>query len=164
MRTGELPPRLWQDLFGLLLTLLALIVAAKLAIPRPSPQFTTLPTAQCDPQRESCRLVLPGNLQLDLHLTGNPVSPNQPFNIEITGADPRIRLLSQELRGIEIEMGSPLAAFAADADGNYRSPANIPICTVSSMTWRLAVRLEVAGQYIEWPLLFQTNTTPSSPA
>ena len=154
-----LPARVWQDVFGLLLTLLALIVVGKLAVPRTLPAPTVLAQAQCDPQHERCRLSLPGDLQLELHLADAPVVPNQSFSIEIV-ADPRIRLLSQEIRGIELDMGSPPANFSQEADGHYRSPANIPLCTTSRMTWRLAIRFEVDGQTLEWPLLFTTETEP----
>ena len=154
-----LPARVWQDVFGLLLTLLALIVVGKLAVPRTLPAPTILEQAQCDPQHERCRLVLPGNLQLELHLAGAPVVPSQSFAVEVV-ADPRIRLHTQEIRGIELEMGSPSAAFSQEADGHYRSPANIPLCTTSRMTWRLAIRFELDGQTLEWPLLFTTETEP----
>ena len=154
-----LPARVWQDVFGLLLTLLALIVVGKLAVPRTLPAPTVLAQAQCDPQHERCHLSLPDDLQLELHLADAPVVPNQSFSIEIV-ADPRIRLLSQEIRGIELDMGSPPANFSQEADGHYRSPANIPLCTTSRMTWRLAIRFELDGQTLEWPLLFTTETEP----
>ena len=155
-----LPARVWQDVFGLLLTLLALIVVGKLAVPRTLPPPTVLAQAQCDPQHERCRLVLPGDLQLEVHLADAPVVPSQSFNIDIV-ADPRIHLHAQEIRGIELDMGSPSTAFSRDAGGHYSSPANIPLCTSSRMTWRLAIRFEADGQYLEWPLLFTTETEPS---
>ncbi len=157
--TDALPPRVWQDVFGLLFTLLALVIVGKLAVPRTLPPPTVLAQANCEPQHESCRLILPGDLQLELRLTGTPVVPSQPFSLEIV-ADPRIRLLSQEIRGIELDMGSPAAAFSREGDGPYRSPANIPLCTTSRMTWRLAIRFEADGQILEWPLLFMTETEP----
>lgn len=155
---GPLPPRLWQDIFGLLFTLLALVIAAKLAIPRPQPAPTPLPVATCDLQRESCRLVLPGNGSFDLRLAAAPVAPNRPFSVEFSGASAGIRPLSQEIRGVEIDMGSPSAAFSVDSGGTYRSVANIPLCTLQRMTWRLTVRFESAGQWFEWPLIFQTGS------
>ncbi len=154
-----LPPRAWQDLFGLLLTLLALVIVGKLAIPRILPPPTVLAVADCDPQHESCHLVLPNEQWLALRLTGAPVSPTRPFSVEIS-PDSHIRLLSQEISGIELDMGSPVAGFSQMADGQYRSPANIPLCSSKRMTWRLAVRFEVDGQYLEWPVRFTTETEP----
>ncbi len=75
--------------------------------------------------------------------------------------DPRIHLLSQEIRGIELDMGSPPAAFIQLTGNQYLSPANIPVCTNNRMTWRLAIRFEVDGQILEWPLLFTTETEPA---
>lgn len=152
------PARLWQDLLGVLFTLLALVIAAKLAIPKALPPATLLPAGNCDLQREDCRLLLPGDLLLEVRLSTRRVVPNQAFTVDVVHADARIRPLAQEIRGIELDMGSPPAAFSADAGGHLRSPARIPLCTTSRMTWRLALRLDVDGKLLEWPLFFQTGT------
>ena len=81
--------------------------------------------------------------------------------VDVVHADAGIRPLAQEIRGIELDMGSPPAAFSADTVGHLRSPARIPLCTTSRMTWRLALRLDVDGKLLELPLFFQTGTDTS---
>jgi hypothetical protein len=146
------------DLIGLLLTLLALVVAWKLAVPRTVPAIPTLPPTACDLQREGCRLTLGDNARVDLRIPGRPIVPNQPFVIEANVAGGNVRLLEVEVRGIEVDIGSPPTTFASAEDGAYRTQLNLPLCTTSRMTWQMTVLLMIDGRYQRWPLQFHTET------
>jgi hypothetical protein len=149
--------RAGHDLIGLLLTLLALVVAGKLAIPRELPPPIELPPAACDLQRQDCRLALPGGGAIELRLPERPVAPNRAFVVEGRSEGKNVRLLSLSLQGVELGMDGTPATFVPEADGTYRARTGIPLCTVSRMTWRMRVRLGVDGQSYEWPLLFRTE-------
>ncbi len=151
--------RAGHDLIGLLLTLLALVVAGKLAVPRTLPPPIELPPAACDLQRQDCRLLLPGGA-IELRLPERPVAPNRPFVVEGRSEGKGVRLLSLSLQGIELSMDGTPAAFAREDDGAYRARTGIPLCTESRMTWRMRVRLDIDGQGYEWPLLFRTEGGP----
>ncbi len=114
------------DLVGLLLTVLALLVAYKLTRPPPVIPVTDLPAATCDLQREACRLDLPGGASLELHIVGRPIRPNQPFVVEARSDDGALQPLDMALRGVEIEMASPAKAFQPDGHGNYRVETALP--------------------------------------
>jgi hypothetical protein len=146
------------DLIGLLLTLLALVIAWKLAAPRPAMPIPTLPLSACDLQRESCRLTLADATRVDLSIPGRPVVPNQPFVVEGSVAGGDVRLLEVEVRGIEVEIGSPPTAFASADDGAYRTRLDLPLCATSRMTWQMTVLLMIDGRYRKWPLRFHTET------
>lgn len=145
------------DLVGLLLTVLALLVAYKLTRPPPVIPVTDLPAATCDLQRETCRLALPGGKRLELRIVGRPIRPNQPFVVEAQSDDGALQPLDIALRGVEIEMSSPAKGFQPDGKGGYRAETTLPICTVSRMTWEVSVRLEADGQHLRWPLFFVTE-------
>ena len=160
--TPSAPPRSASpalgDLIGLLLTLLALVVAWKLAVPRAAPAIPTLPAAACDLQREDCQLALGKNIRVDLRIPGRPIVPNQPFVIEASVAGGDVRLLEVEVQGVEVDIGSPPTVFAIADDGTYRTQLNLPLCTTSRMTWQMTVLLLIDGRYRKWPLRFQTET------
>ena len=125
--TPSAPPRSASpalgDLIGLLLTLLALVVAWKLAVPRAVPAIPTLPAAACDLQREDCRLTLGDNSRVDLRIPGRPIVPNQPFVIEASVAGGDVRLLEVEVQGVEVNIGSPPTVFASAEDGDLPDTA-----------------------------------------
>ena len=72
------------DLFGFLLTLLALVIAWKLAVPRPAMPVATLPVAACNVQRESCQLTLGDATRIDLRIS-EVLNPRPGDGIEIDG-------------------------------------------------------------------------------
>ena len=156
-QTLPLPAR-FADLPGLLLTLLALLVAYKLGVPQPPPPVTSLPTALCDLQRENCRLTLPGNLTVDLKIADRPAVPNQTFVLEAATNDERIRLIKLEMQGLDVEMSGAPIAFDAFGAGFFRTRAGFPVCTVRRMTWQMNVGLTVDNQHLNWPLRFQTES------
>ncbi len=145
------------DLLGLLLTVLALVVAYKLARPLPPIPVSELPAATCDLQRETCRLDLPGGRSLELHIAGRPIRPNQPFVVEARSDDGSLQPLDIALRGVDIQMASPTQAFQPDGRGGYRAETALPVCTVSRMTWEASVQLQVGGERLRWPLFFVTE-------
>ena len=159
--TPSAPPRSASpalgDLIGLLLTLLALVVAWKLAVPRAAPAIPTLPAAACDLQREDCQLALGDNIRVDLRIPGRPIIPNQPFVIAADVAGD-VRLLEVEVQGVEVDIGTPPTAFTSLEYGAYRTQLNLPLCTTSRMTWQMTVLLMIDGRYRKWPLRFQTKT------
>jgi len=146
------------DLIGLLLTLLALVVAWKLAVPRPAAPIATLPPAACDLQRESCRLTLGDNTRVELRIPGRPIIPNQTFVIEGNVAGGDVRLLEVDVQGVEVDIGTPPTTFISTGNGAYRTQLNLPLCTTSRMTWQMTVLLMVDGHYRKWPLRFHTET------
>jgi hypothetical protein len=160
--TAPAPPRSASaglgDLIGFLLTLLALVVAWKLAVPRPATPIAILPAAACDLQRESCRLTLGDNTRVDLRIPGRPVVPNQPFVIEANVAGGDVRLLEVDVQGVEVDIGTPPTAFASAENGAYRTQLNLPLCTTNRMTWQMTVLLMIDGRYQRWPLRFHTET------
>lgn len=155
---GAAPPRLAQDLLGFLLTLLALLIAFKMTRPISPPQLTLLPPASCDLQREPCQLTLPSNLRVTLSVPGRPIAPNQSFVIEARSEQGRIQLLSAQIHGVETPLTGNVAAFSDRGDDSFSARGNIPLCTTSRMNWQLRVLLRLDGQYLEWPLPFQTET------
>ena len=146
------------DLVGLLLTVLALIVAYKLTRPPPVIPITDLPAATCDLQRETCHLALPGGQSLELHLDGRPVRPNQPFVVTVRSDSDTLRPLEISMRGIEIEMRSAAQPFQADGNGAYQATTTLPICTVNRMTWEVSVILQAGGERLRWPLFLVTES------
>lgn len=150
--------RVLGDLIGVLLTLLVLVIAWKLAVPRTVPAIPTLPLAACDLQRESCHLTLGDNARVDLHIPGRPIVPNQPFVIEANAAGGDVRLLEVDVQGIEVDIGTPPTTFASIENGAYRTQLTLPLCTSSRMTWQMTVLLIIDGHYQKWPLRFQTET------
>lgn len=146
------------DLIGLLLTLLALVIAWKLAVPRALPAIPSLPQAACDPQRESCRLTLDDDTRVELRIPDRPIVPNQPFVVEASVAGGAARLLQVEVGGVEVDIASAPAAFAPVASTSYRAQLSLPICTTNRMTWQMTVLLMSDGHYLKWPLRFQTET------
>jgi hypothetical protein len=160
--TPSAPPRSASpalgDLIGLLLTLLALVVAWKLAVPRAAPAIPTLPPVACDLQREDCHLTLGDNSRVDLRIPGRPIVPNQAFVIEAGVAGGDVRLLEVEVQGVEVDVGTPPTAFVSTEYGAYRTQLNLPLCTTSRMTWQMTVLLMIDGRYRKWPLRFQTKT------
>lgn len=160
--TTSAPPRSTSpalgDLIGFLLTLLALVVAWKLAVPRTAPAIPTLPAATCNLQREDCQLALGDNGRVDLRIPGRPIVPNQPFVIEASVAGGDVRLLEVEVQGVEVDIGTPPTAFASAENGTYRTQLNLPLCTTSRMNWQMTVLLLIDGRYRKWPLRFQTDT------
>lgn len=151
-----LSPAAWQDLLGLLFVALTLLVAGKLAVPRPAVPVTTLPLAACDLQREACRLRLPDGGSIELAVAGPAISPSQPF--VLTGHSDRndVRLLELAIRGVEQDLSSAPRPFRSAGNGAFRADASLPLCTVSRMTWQLSVLLEADGRRLRWPLRFQT--------
>ena len=145
------------DLVGLLLTVLALVVAYKLMRPPPVVPVRDLPAATCDLQRESCRLDLPSGATLELNVARRPLHPAQPFVVAASSSADLVPL-TIAIRGIEIEMASPAQAFQPDGGGAYRAETALPVCTVSRMTWEVSVVLEAAGQRLRWPLFFATES------
>ena len=145
------------DLVGLLLTVLALVVAYKLTRPPPVVPVRDLPTATCDLQRESCRLTLPGGAMLELTVAGRPLRPALPLFVAARSSGD-LMPLTIAIRGIEIEMASATQAFQPDGSGAYRAEAALPLCTVSRMTWEVSVVLETDGGRLRWPLLFTTES------
>lgn len=146
------------DLLGLLFTLLALLVAYKLAVPRPAAPVATLPPAACDLQRETCRVQLADNSSIELRIPGRPVVPNRTFIIEGSIAGGKIELLEVDVRGVDIDVSSPPAAFARSAGAHYRAEINLPFCTASRMVWQITVLLLNDGRTLKWPLQFHTET------
>ena len=152
-----------SDLLGLLLTLLALVIAWKLAVPRPAAPVATLPVATCDLQRESCRLTLDDatgiDLRIDMHLPERPIVTNQPFTIEghVTGS--AVRLLAAEVHGVDVDVGTPPSAFTGIGNDTYRTLLSLPFCTTSRTTWQMTILLSIDGRDLQWPLQFQTETT-----
>lgn len=145
------------DLVGLLLTVLALVVAYKLTRPPPVIPVTDLPAATCDPQREPCRLTLPGGAMLELTFAGRPLRPALPFVVAARSSADLVPL-TIAIRGIEIEMASPAQAFQPDGSGAYRAESALPVCTVSRMTWEVSVVFEANGERLRWPLFFATES------
>jgi hypothetical protein len=153
------PPAALIDLVGLLLSLLALVVAYKLTRPPPAVPVTDLPPAACDLQRETCRLELPGKQALELRIPDRPVRPNQAFVVEArSDGDAQFRPLALAIRGIEIKMDSATTNFEPDGSGGYRVRTYLPVCTVSKMTWEISVVLEADRQHLRWPLLITTES------
>ncbi len=146
------------DLVGLLLTVLALVVAYKLTRPAPAIPVTDLPAATCDLQRETCRLTLPGGQSLELRLDGQPVHPNRPFVVEARSDSDSLRPVEISMHGIEIEMSSTAQPFQAIGDGAYRAAAMLPICTVKRMTWEVSVILQAGSERWRWPLVLVTES------
>ena len=159
---GAAPGGGFGDLLGLLLTLLALVIVWKLAVPRPAAPVATLPVAACDLQRESCRLTLDDvtgiDLRIDLHLPERPIVPNQPFTIEghVTGST--VRLLAAEVRGVDVDVGTPPGTFSGAGNDTYRALLSLPFCTTSRTTWQMTILLSIDGRDLKWPLQFQTET------
>jgi hypothetical protein len=151
-----------QDLLGFLLTLLALLIAFKLARPITPPRLTLLPPASCDLQRETCQLTLPGKLHVTLSVPGRPIVPNQSFVIEARGEHGRIELLSAQMHGVETPLSGDVAAFSDRGDDSFSTRVNIPLCTTSRMNWQLRVLLRLDGQFLEWPLPFNTETAAAN--
>jgi len=160
--TPSAPPRSTSlalgDLIGLLLTLLALVVTWKLAVPRTAPAIPTLPAAACDLQREDCQLALGKNIRVDLRIPGRPIVPNQAFVVEASVAGGDVRLLEVEVQGVEVDIGTPPTAFASADNGAYRTRLILPLCTTNRMSWEMTVLLMIDGRYRKWPLRFQTET------
>jgi hypothetical protein len=146
------------DLFGFLLTLLALVIAWKLAVPRPAMPVATLPVAACNVQRESCQLTLGDATRIDLRILERPIAPNQPFTIEGHVADSAVRLVAAEVHGIDVEVGTPPSAFSGAGNDTYRAMLNLPFCTTSRTTWQMTILLTIDGRDLKWPLQFQTET------
>jgi hypothetical protein len=146
------------DLFGFLLTLLALVIAWKLAVPRPAMPVATLPVAACNVQRESCQLTLGDATRIDLRILERPIAPNQPFTIEGHVADSAVRLVAAEVHGIDVEVGTPPSAFSGAGNDTYRAMLNLPFCTTSRTTWQMTILLSIDGRDLKWPLQFQTET------
>jgi len=146
------------DLFGFLLTLLALVIAWKLAVPRPAMPVATLPVAACNLQRESCQLTLGDATRIDLRILERPIAPNQPFTIEGHVADSAVRLVAAEVHGIDVDIGTPPSAFSGAGNDTYRAMLNLPFCTTSRTTWQMTILLTIDGRDLKWPLQFQTET------
>ena len=146
------------DLVGLLLTVLALLVAYKLTRPAPAIPVTDLPAASCDLQHETCRLMLPGGQSLTLRIDGHPARPNQPFVIEAQSDNTVLRPLEVSMRGIEIDMSSSAQPFQADGNGAYQATTTLPICTVKRMTWEVSVILQAGSERLRWPLFLTTES------
>lgn len=146
------------DLLGLLLTLLALVIAWKLAMPRPATPVATLPVATCDLQRETCRLTLGDANHINLRIPERPILPNQPFTIEgdVTGS--AVRLVAAEVRGVEVDVGTPPSAFSGAGSDTYRTALSLPFCTTNRTTWQMTILLTIDGRDLKWPLQFQTET------
>lgn len=153
-----LPLALWHDLLGLLFVALTLLVACKLAIPRPALPATTLPVADCDLQRETCRLHVPGSGMLELDIAGRIIRPEQPFVVEAVTDRSDVRLLEMVIHGMELEMSSVPFRFQDNGDRAYRVEASLPVCTVRSMTWQMNVLIETDGRRLQWPLRFRTTS------
>lgn len=145
------------DLVGLLLTLLALVVAYKLTRPPPVVPVTDLPVARCDLQREPCQLSLPDGELLEVSIASHPVRPNQPFTLTARSQNATLQPLAVAIHGIEIDMGSAAKAFEPDETGGYRVETSLPICTVGRMTWELSVTLQAGNRHLRWPLRFVTE-------
>ncbi len=146
------------DLLGFLLTLLALVIAWKLAVPRSTTPVATLPVAACDLQRETCQLTLGDTTRIDLHILERPISPNQPFTIEAHVADSAVRLVAAEVHGIDVDVGTPPSAFSGAGSDTYRTSLRLPFCTTNRTTWQMTILLTIDGRDLNWPLQFRTET------
>lgn len=153
-----LSPAAWHDLLGLLFVALTLLVAGKLAVPRPAVPVAALPPAACDLQREVCRLSLPDGGSVELAVAGPAIRPSQPF-VLIGHSDRRdVRLLELAIRGIEQDVSGAPRPFQRSGNGFFRTDASLPLCTLSRMTWQLSVLIEADGRRLRWPLRVHTDS------
>ena len=156
---SALPQRLWTDLIGLLVTLLALVVSYKLGTAQPVDRYTRLPEDACNLQSEACRIVLPDGSQLTLQAPTAPIAPNQPLIVEAGGLAAATELIGIEVRATSVATGSNKAEFSPAENGRFRAMTSLPLCTSNATTWQLDLLFASGGRQYRLPMAFSTVST-----
>ena len=110
--------------------------------------------ADCDLNRQGCRVDLPDGGHVDLAFAVRPVPVMTSFRVDasISGVD--ADSVEIDFAGASMNMGYNRKALAASGDGKFVGDAMIPVCTTGRMTWRATLLLTTKRQRIAVPFLF----------
>lgn len=120
----------------------------------PKADLTLMPSGDCDLNRQSCAVEVPGGGSIELAITPNPIPVVKPLQVAATFTGVAPKLVELDFQGVLMNMGYNRVALAAAGDGRYGAEATIPVCVTGRMQWRATLMVETASQRIAVPFLF----------
>lgn len=111
--------------------------------------------AGCDLHAGPCRRPLAGGT-LTFAITPREIPLMQPLRLMVEAADPAVRAVAVEIRGLNMDMGLNRTALVQVAPGRWEGETILPVCSRREMSWEAAVRLE-ADERLEVPFAFRTT-------
>lgn len=150
--------KLLIDLIGGLLLALIVVVGYKLSpLLLPQSDVVVQPEAACDLQARDCAVNLPQGGKIIFSLGAQPVPLVKPFAVRVRSEGVVPARVEVDFEGVEMKMGFNRPQLQARGPGEFVGEATLPVCITGGMLWQATVLLEVAGQRIAIPFLFDTG-------
>jgi hypothetical protein len=99
-------------------------------------EITRLPPSDCDLNRESCRIELPGGGMLTAELSPRPLAALQPLTARLTLQGIPAEKVLLTFSGVNMDMLFDPAPLQESAPGQFIGQAALPICVTGPMRWR----------------------------
>lgn len=146
------------DIIGLLLIALVVVVGYKLSpLLLPKSDLTVMPDAQCDIQRQACRVDLPDGGSLQFSVGTQPIPLVKPFAMRVEVKGVSARRVEIDFSGVDMNMGYNRPQLHAQADGVFAGEATLPVCVTGQMAWQATVLVETSAARIAVPFRFQSG-------
>ena len=120
--------------------------------------LTINPVSDCDLNRQSCSVDLPGGGQVALAFSSSPIPVMQSFGIKAHVVDlgnEAVEAVEIDFAGADMNMGFNRQPLIVSGDGKYTGEAMIPVCTTGRMRWQTTLLIKTSRRQIAVPFLFE---------
>ena len=150
--------KLLTDLIGGLLIALIVVVGYKLSpMLLPKADVTVMPDPGCSLHRGACKASLQDGGSIELSSSVQPIPMVKPFQVQVLLQGIAAQRVAVDFAGIGMSMGLNRPELVSQGNGRYVAEVSLPVCITGGMLWQATVLLEVAGQRIAIPFLFDTG-------
>lgn len=118
---------------------------------------TLQPAAGCDLHRGPCSVRATDGGQVSLRITPQPIPVLEELQLQVRLQGIEAESVEVQFTGVDVDMGLLRYPLSRVAEGEFRGPAWLSVCSQKRMTWQALVRVESRRGQILVPFRFDTE-------